>query len=94
MYICNNCDTIFEKPDTKKIYFEDYYKISEIMHSRTPHNLEICPYCKDDDIEELVVCDGCGEWYREDELHDTEGRLNGGIGYVCEQCLEDFDIRG
>ena len=43
-------------------------------------------------MEEVYICPICGE--EVDELFDTEGMINGGIGYVCEQCLEDLDIGG
>jgi hypothetical protein len=35
-------------------------------------------------------CDICGE--SEEELIDTTGMINGDVGYVCYQCLEDNDI--
>ena len=35
-------------------------------------------------MEEVYICPICGE--EVDELFDTEGMINGGIGYVCEQC--------
>ena len=40
--------------------------------------------------EYLYTCPQCGELV--EELFDTEGLLNGGIGKVCEQCIEDLDI--
>lgn len=41
-------------------------------------------------MEEIVICPLCGE--ETDELIDTEGMINGSIGEVCEQCLENYDI--
>ena len=41
-------------------------------------------------MEEITICPLCGE--ETDELIDTEGMINGSIGEVCEQCLEDYDI--
>ena len=41
-------------------------------------------------IEDVYECDICGE--EVEELIDTEGMLNGGVGCVCAQCLEDNDI--
>lgn len=35
-------------------------------------------------------CEICGE--ETEELFDTTQMVNGGVGYVCEQCLEDYDI--
>lgn len=37
-------------------------------------------------------CPICNELCPEDDMIDTEGMVNGGIGEVCEQCLEDNDI--
>lgn len=46
---------------------------------------------KDEPKEEcLYTCPQCGELV--EELVDTEGMLNGGIGKVCHQCIEDYDI--
>ena len=43
--------------------------------------------------EEKKTCSICQEEFFEDELIDTEGMINGGVGMVCEQCLEDNDIK-
>ena len=40
--------------------------------------------------EVLYTCPQCGELV--EELIDTEGMLNGGIGSCCSQCIEDYDI--
>lgn len=46
---------------------------------------------KDEPKEEvLYTCESCGELV--EELVDTEGMLNGSIGKVCHQCIEDLDI--
>lgn len=42
----------------------------------------------------MEQCNICKEWFEEDELIDTEGMINGSVGKVCEQCLEDNDIGG
>lgn len=41
-------------------------------------------------MEEQVICPICGQ--ATDELIDTEGMINGSIGEVCEQCMEDYDV--
>lgn len=43
-------------------------------------------------MEEVLICPICGE--ETDKLIDTEGMLNGSIGYCCEQCITDYDIGG
>lgn len=40
----------------------------------------------------MSKCEICQGLYNDDELIDTEGMVNGGVGKVCEQCLEDNDI--
>lgn len=92
MYKCNNCEAKFEFPDERQICFEEYYGVSHLMDGRTYINTYMCPECGDDDMEELEQCNLCGEWFN--ELHDTTEMINGGCGYVCEQCLEDGDIGG
>ncbi len=92
MYKCNNCSARFEEPSRKTITYEDYYGVSDLFQDSHRMDLLICPECKDDDIEELMQCDICGEFFEEDELIDTDGMVNGSVGYVCEQCLHDNDI--
>lgn len=43
---------------------------------------------------DIAKCDLCGCDALENELIDTEGMINGGVGCVCQQCLEDYDIHG
>lgn len=38
--------------------------------------------------DEVAYCAECKELEYMDNLTDTEGMYNGGIGYVCETCLE------
>ena len=61
--------------------------------------LSVLRYLNGEDTQEelmnicgIVKCE-CGALVFEDELTDTEGMINGGIGKVCEQCLEDRDIK-
>lgn len=44
-------------------------------------------------LQDYSRCESCENWFLYDDLTDTEGMLNGGIGKVCEQCLEDNDIK-
>ena len=48
-------------------------------------------YCDKCDTE-YAECDNCGELIPTDELRDTTEMINGGVGYVCEQCIEDCDM--
>lgn len=87
MFRCMRCDYEFEEPKRKEVH------ISNIFMSEQTVNLLICPKCEFDDIEELMVCNICHEYFLENELIDTEGMLNGSVGYCCEQCMEDCDIK-
>lgn len=92
MYICNTCKSRFDEPNKENITFEDYYGVGNLFASRTRTTLDVCPYCDDDDIEELEQCEICEEWFRSEDLTDTEGMVGGNVGYACPQCLEDCDI--
>ena len=39
---------------------------------------------------EWSECPMCGELNLNEHMIDTEGRVNGGIGYVCESCVGDL----
>lgn len=41
----------------------------------------------------MKQCEICKEWYEEDELEDTTEYINGGLGYCCEQCIIDGDMK-
>lgn len=93
MWYCENCKNEFEEPIKKEITFEEYYGVSNLFQDSHKTEILICPFCESDGtIEEMKECDYCGEWFKEDDLEDTEGAVNGGIGYLCEQCLQDCDI--
>jgi hypothetical protein len=92
VYRCNNCGGKFEEPTEKRICFEQEYGVANLFESRNYTNIHVCPCCGDNDIHELEQCAVCGEWF--DELEDTVGLVNGGIGYVCEQCYKDCEIGG
>lgn len=68
MYQCKWCKNRFDEPYIKR-WTEDYGEHFE---------QEVCPDCGDDDIEELVSCECCGENFPEDELYWD--------GY-CESCI-------
>jgi len=40
-------------------------------------------------IDDLYVCDSCGEITHEEHLTCTEGMINGGIGVLCPTCMND-----
>lgn len=71
----------YDEKNSKKLKASTFKELIEVAH-----------YCFEDFLEELTKCSACHNWIKDDELEDTEGRLNGGIGRVCEQCIEDLDI--
>lgn len=93
MYKCNNCRSEFEEPAERRICFEQEYGVDMLFDSRTYTTTHACPCCDDTDIKELEQCAVCEEWFEEEDLTDTEGLVNGGIGYVCPQCYKDSDVR-
>jgi len=40
---------------------------------------------------DLEKCEMCGSYNLSEDLRDTEGMVNGGIGYVCESCINDMN---
>lgn len=54
-YRCLNCGARFDEPYTKHTSYESYYGVSGMFGSSTPLDLELCPSCDDEDVEEF--CD-------------------------------------
>lgn len=48
-------------------------------------------YTFEDYIADLRTCDNCKSIEREEDLYDTENMVNGGIGKICENCLNDME---
>jgi hypothetical protein len=92
MWLCNDCKNEFTEPKMRKTTFESEYGVSHLFPTSHECTIKECPVCGNDDIEELKECDQCGEWFKEDELKDTDGAINGGCGYLCSQCIQDGDI--
>lgn len=42
-----------------------------------------------DYIDDLYICDMCGEVEHEEFMTATETMVNGGIGIICESCMRD-----
>ncbi len=60
MYICKDCEKLFNKP--KRVVEDEYYGSKLYSYE--------CPFCGGD-FEEVVECLGCGKHYGESDL--TEG---------------------
>lgn len=69
-----------------KDYYEEY-----LQKMVREHYSNYEPYTFGEFIEnELTICEQCGEVNLEDEMRDTTEMVNGGIGFRCEQCIEDL----
>lgn len=90
MYYCNDCREVFDNLDTKEVNAEDYYGVSGQFMSIHTMTISSCPHCGSDNYEEMEKCAMCEEYFRHDDLIDTEGMPNGGVGYVCPSCYEDI----
>lgn len=69
-----------------------YCDVCDNTFENLQKNELICPFCGSSEVEEMQKCEMCEEYFREDDLHDTEGYINGGCGYCCEQCIQDGDM--
>ena len=92
MIKCYNCDNIFDESDLiiKDIWVEAELGVSDAFDSSTHFCSPCCPHCKSTTLIPLQQCDCCEEWF--EELNDTEGMINGNIGYVCDQCFKDSEV--
>ena len=91
MWICNECNHKFEEVKWKKICFEDEYGVGSLFDSRNYTNVQVCPSCDSREIEELEKCCNCEEYFKEEDLIDTEQIVNQGVGMVCIQCFKDME---
>lgn len=92
MYYCENCYSEFDEPERKRITFEEYYGVDNLFTDRNRMDILVCPHCSDDDIEEMKKCDRCEEWFKEEDLTDTEEMIGGGIGDLCDDCIRDCEV--
>lgn len=56
MYICENCQQMFDSPNA--VLDSD----SEYWGANVHHYTSVCPNCGSDEFEEMDKCDVCGEW--------------------------------
>lgn len=90
MYYCRDCKNEFDEVKQKRISFEDYYGVSVLFPDKHEMNLEICPHCGSEEIEEMGTCDNCGYPCRDIDLTDTEELFGGGVGNLCPDCMRDL----
>ena len=73
---CNDCEGIHDTV----IYREHTGVVSPDGVWET-HGHEVCENCYSEDIEEVTVCDLCGEWFVEEEIGEWHG-------HYCPTCVE------
>lgn len=79
MLECSKCHEIFEYEDLKVDYTEGGY-YGELHYS--------CPYCGNDELDEVEQCARCGKHLLPEELHGTVGSL------MCDDCIDEVaDVR-
>ena len=70
MYICNDCQEIFDAPGTQT---ERHY---EVPYLRDEH-FDVCPFCDSDNIEKAHKCSKCGEYKETHKVCANCGYYNG-----------------
>lgn len=78
MYICDNCNNVFEEP--ARVVFDDHPELDGYKEYKSG-----CPYCKSPYIDDVYICDKCGE-YIPASIACFEGD-----GVFCEDCLSELD---
>lgn len=63
------------------VFFENEMVRDRVMEGEYPRDRYICPDCGTEEFEEAHVCEGCGEWCKEDELYLR----------LCKKCREEDD---
>jgi hypothetical protein len=53
MYRCDYCRREFDEPKTIHTTYESLYGVSGLFGNSTPCSYDVCPYCGDEDIEEV-----------------------------------------
>lgn len=66
-YICNECGERFDEPEIESTTYEDYYGVGSEFIGKTHLEVEICPYCGSEDIDEVDD--------EEEEDHDVDGMM-------------------
>lgn len=88
MFQCNNCNCRFDEPKVRRTSYEAEFGVSNLFPNSTPWNMQVCPKCGDDDFEELMRCDACDEWVKEEDLQSVDGMEN--IDFVCPKCFKIY----
>ena len=77
MYICNNCKSLFEYTVSIREYHNE-------LDDRPYEELEVCPYCKSDDVDIAAQCSLCGEYVTCDYVKLSDGTV------ACLNCYQMY----
>ena len=55
MYKCNTCKCRFEEPLEWHTTYEEFYGVYELFPNHNSLKLQVCPECKNEDIEEEIM---------------------------------------
>lgn len=55
MYKCNMCKCRFEEPLKWRTTYEEFYGVYELFSNHNSLELQVCPECKNEDIEEEIM---------------------------------------
>lgn len=63
-YKCLNCGARFDEPHIMHTSYEFHYGVASMFPNLTPLELDVCPCCNDEELEEV---------YEDDEEEDEHG---------------------
>ena len=94
MYYCEYCEAVRSASElkTERKCFETEFGVSNLFPDSHYYTDYKCPVCGGE-VVDAMQCEMCGEWLPEDLLTDTTEYINGGVGYCCEGCIQDADMR-
>jgi hypothetical protein len=75
-------------PDLFERLFDQHNRESALYDFITFYYTESIPYSKAEVIlQNFSQCSNCENWFDRDDLIDTEQIRGGGVGHVCEDCV-------
>lgn len=80
MFICLDCNNMFEEPSTVDGDLNEYFGF------KCREKLSICPFCQSNNFVETKRCDSCGEYITTDKYYRI------GSSLYCENCCEQYKL--
>lgn len=82
-------DTITLYPDLFQNLFDETSRYNAFYNYRVFYHTDSMSYEEVKYLlENFTQCNSCDEWFDQDELFDTEQIVGGGVGRVCEACID------